>query len=182
VGLDEGGGLAFGLAAEPEPSIKATGPEGAVLEAAPAAHAFLRDLAALLTAAGGVGLFLDYGHARTGFGDTLQATRAHAFVDPLASPGDADITAHVDFEALARTARAAGLVVHGPIEQGPFLKALGIEARADQLIRGARSPEQAEAVRAAERRLTEMTRTGMGRLFKAIAFSAPGQPTPPGFA
>jgi NADH dehydrogenase [ubiquinone] 1 alpha subcomplex assembly factor 7 len=176
-----GDGLAIGLAADAEPAITQDGPEGAILEVAIAAQVFVRALAAALKAAGGVALFLDYGHAQSGFGDTVQAVRRHAFVDPLASPGEADLTAHVDFAALARAAREAGLAVHGPVEQGAFLKALGLEARVDQLSRGADSPEQKETIRSAERRLTEMTRTGMGKLFKAIAFSAPGQPAPPGF-
>ncbi len=180
IGLD-GDALVFGLAPEPETSLLNHAPDGAVLEVALTAHRFVQALAERMLHAGGVALFLDYGHVKSAYGDTLQAMRRHAFVDPLASPGEADLTAHVDFEALARTALAAGLTVHGPIEQGPFLQALGLEARADQLIRGAKSPEQAEQVRSAERRLTEMTRTGMGRLFKAVAFSAPGQPTPPGF-
>jgi len=180
VGL-AGDRLTFGLSAERESAIRAQGSEGAVLEIAVAAQLFVGELAALLRASGGVALFLDYGHARSGFGDTLQAMRRHAFADPLASPGEADITAHVDFEALAKAARSAGLTAHGPVEQGPFLRALGLEARADRLIRGARTPEQVAAVRAAARRLTDPNATGMGRLFKAIAFSAPGQPAPPGF-
>ncbi len=180
VGLS-GDRLVFGLAAEPERSLRREAPDGALWEAGLAAQGFVAALAERLKQAGGVALFLDYGHATTGFGDTLQAMRSHAFVDPLATPGEADLTAHVDFGALAAVARARGLAVHGPMEQGPFLQALGLEARADQLIRSATTPEQAERIREAERRLTEPTRTGMGKLFKAIAFSAPGQPTPPGF-
>jgi NADH dehydrogenase [ubiquinone] 1 alpha subcomplex assembly factor 7 len=180
VGLT-GDTLTLGLCPDPEPALTQPAPEGAVVEVAIAAQSFIRDLAALLQAAGGVALFLDYGHARSGFGDTLQAMRSHAFIDPLASPGESDLTAHVDFEALARTARAAGLDVHGPLEQGPFLQELGLEARADQLIRHSASQEQKQLIRTAERRLTEMTRTGMGSLFKVIAFTPSGQPTPPGF-
>jgi NADH dehydrogenase [ubiquinone] 1 alpha subcomplex assembly factor 7 len=180
VGLT-GDGLTLGLCTDPEPALTQPGPEGAVVEVAIAAQSFLRELAARLQAAGGVALFLDYGYMKSGFGDTLQAMRSHAFVDPLASPGESDLTAHVDFQALARTARALGLDVHGPVEQGPFLQALGLEARADQLLRHARSPEQEQAIRTAERRLIEMSRTGMGSLFKVIAFTASGQPTPPGF-
>ena len=134
-----------------------------------------------LKADGGVALFLDYGHAKSGFGDTLQAMRSHAFVDPLASPGESDLTAHVDFEALGKAARDAGMAVHGPMEQGAFLQALGLEARTEQLISHARTPEQKDEIRNHERRLTDTSRTGMGRLFKVIAFAAPGQPVPPGF-
>ncbi len=180
VGLD-GDRLIFGLSSAPEASLRQEAPEGAVREIGLAAQGFVHALGGLLVKAGGVALFLDYGHATSGFGDTLQAMKAHAFVDPLATPGEADLTAHVDFAALAAVARAAGLKVHGPIEQGPFLQALGLESRADQLIRSAATPEQAERIREAERRLTEPTRTGMGKLFKAMVIAAPGQPVPPGF-
>jgi NADH dehydrogenase [ubiquinone] 1 alpha subcomplex assembly factor 7 len=169
-------GLAFGLSAKPEDLIAQAAPEGAVLEVAVAAIGFIRKVATRLKSNGGVALFIDYGHARSGFSDTLQAVRGHAFVDPLSSPGEADLTTHVDFEALAKAGRAAGLAVHGPVEQGPFLKALGLEARAAQLAKGA----AADHVHAAERRLSEMTRTGMGKLFKVMAFTVPEQPTPPG--
>ncbi len=180
IGLD-GERLVFGLAAAPETALRMDAPEGALYEAGIAAQGFMAELAGRLRRAGGVALFLDYGPAKPGFGDTLQAMKAHSFVDPLASPGEADLTAHVDFNALCVVARRAGLAVHGPVEQGPFLQALGLEARADQLIRSAGTPEQAERIREAERRLTEPTRTGMGKLFKAVAFAAPGQPPPPGF-
>jgi NADH dehydrogenase [ubiquinone] 1 alpha subcomplex assembly factor 7 len=180
VGL-AGDALAIGLRRDPEPAITQQGPEGAVIEVAIAAQAFIRDLALRLKADSGTALFLDYGHTKSGFGDTLQAMRSHAFVDPLASPGESDLTAHVDFEALGKAARDAGLAVHGPMEQGAFLQALGLEARTEQLIGHARKPEQKEDIRSAERRLTDRSRTGMGRLFKVVAFAAPGQPVPPGF-
>jgi NADH dehydrogenase [ubiquinone] 1 alpha subcomplex assembly factor 7 len=180
VGL-AGDALSMGLNPEPELAITQQGPEGAMIEVAIAAQAFISDLAQRLKADGGVALFLDYGHTKSGFGDTLQAIRSHAFVDPLASPGESDLTAHVDFDALAKAARDAGLTVHGPLEQGFFLQALGLEARTEQLISHARTYEKMEGIRTAERRLTDTSRTGMGRLFKAIAFAAPGQPVPPGF-
>jgi NADH dehydrogenase [ubiquinone] 1 alpha subcomplex assembly factor 7 len=180
VGL-AGDAITIGLAPDPEPAIAQQGPEGAVIEVAIAAQGFIRDLALRLKADGGVALFLDYGHTRSGFGDTLQAMQRHAFVDPLSSPGEADLTAHVDFDAMGKAARDAGLAVYGPLEQGAFLNALGLEARTEQLISHALTPGQQDAIRTAERRLTDTSRTGMGRLFKAIAFAAPGQPVPPGF-
>jgi NADH dehydrogenase [ubiquinone] 1 alpha subcomplex assembly factor 7 len=180
VGL-AGDAFTMGLSPDPEPAITQQGPEGTVIEVSIAAQAFIRDMALRLRADGGVALFLDYGHTKSGFGDTLQAMRSHAFVDPLASPGESDLTAHVDFEALGKAARDAGLVLHGPLEQGAFLNALGLEARTEQLLSHARTPEQKEAIRSAERRLTDTSRTGMGRLFKVVAFAAPGQPVPPGF-
>jgi NADH dehydrogenase [ubiquinone] 1 alpha subcomplex assembly factor 7 len=180
VGLS-GDSLIMGLRPRPETAIMQHGPEGAVIEVAIAAQGFIRDLALRLKADGGVALFLDYGHTQSGFGDTLQAMRSHAFVDPLASPGESDLTAHVDFEALCKTARELGLTVHGPMAQGAFLQALGLEARTEQLVSHARTQEQKDVIRSAERRLTDTSRTGMGHLFKVIAFAAPGQPVPPGF-
>jgi NADH dehydrogenase [ubiquinone] 1 alpha subcomplex assembly factor 7 len=181
VGL-AGDTLIMGLSPDPEPAITQQGPEGAIIEVAITAQVFVHDLALRLRTDGGVALFLDYGHARSGFGDTLQAMRSHAFVDPLASPGESDLTVHVDFDALGKAAINAGLTVHGPMEQGAFLQALGLEARTEQLITHARTPEQMGGIRTAERRLTDTSRTGMGRLFKVIAFTAPGQPVPPGFS
>jgi NADH dehydrogenase [ubiquinone] 1 alpha subcomplex assembly factor 7 len=180
VGL-AGDALTLGLSHDSEPAITQNGPEGAVIEVAIAAQGFIRNLAMRLKADGGVALFLDYGHSKSGFGDTLQAVQRHAFIDPLASPGESDITAHVDFDALGKAARDAGLAVYDPMEQGAFLQALGLEGRTDQLIRHAGTAAQKEAIRTAERRLTDTSRLGMGRLFKVIAFAAPGQPVPPAF-
>jgi NADH dehydrogenase [ubiquinone] 1 alpha subcomplex assembly factor 7 len=180
VGVD-GEALVFGLAPYPEKTLTQEAPEGAILEIASEAQRFVTDLAAGLKADGGAALFIDYGHGRTGFGDTLQAIMKHAFVDPLANPGDADLTAHVDFDALSRTAKAAGLSVHGPVEQGPFLRNLGLQVRAEMLMQKAVDDGQRLRIKDEERRLTDNARTGMGKLFKAIAFTAPGQPAPPAF-
>ena len=102
---------------------------------------------------GGAALIIDYGHATTGFGDTLQAVRGHKFADPLADPGEADLTTQVDFAALARTARREGAQVHGPVTQGDFLRRLGIAARAARLKANA-TPQQAADIDAALARLT----------------------------
>ena len=108
-------------------------PEGAILEVRPARDALAAEIARRIVAHGGAALIIDYGHAETAPGDTLQAMRGHAFADPLAAPGEADLTAHVDFAALARRARAEGAAVHGPITQGEFLLALGLLERAGRL-------------------------------------------------
>ena len=105
--------------------------------------------------------------------------KAHRPVDPLAEPGGADLTAHVDFKALAATARAAGASVHGPVTQGRFLVALGLRERATALRRRA-SPDQAAAINAAVDRLAGSA-PGMGELFKVLAVTAPDAPAPPGF-
>ncbi len=173
--------LIHGLAPTAEGGLAQNAPEGAVLEIAPMAQRFIKDLAKGLKDDGGAALFIDYGHIRTGLGDTLQAVARHAFVDPLDAPGEADVTAHVDFAALTHTAQAAGLCVHGPMEQGPFLRNLGLDVRAQMLMQKAANEDQRLTIMGEERRLADMSKTGMGKLFKAIAFTGPGQPTPPVF-
>ncbi|MHB2167061.1 class I SAM-dependent methyltransferase [Alsobacter sp. R-9] len=168
VGLGEDGALRFGLAAEPHRGIALAAPEGAVVEVPAAATAVVRSLAARFASQGGALLAIDYGHDGAGIGDTLQAVKRHAFVDVLAEPGEADVTVHVDFAALARAAAGSGVLVHGPVTQGAFLDALGLAARAERLARGA-APERAAAVHAARERLAGGGPGGMGALFKVMA-------------
>jgi SAM-dependent MidA family methyltransferase len=130
--------------------------------------------------ADGAALIIDYGHFRSAIGDTLQAVRAHEFADPLSSPGLADVTAHVDFQALAQAAEGMGARVHGPTTQGKFLRRLGIAQRAAALKASA-PMDYAGTINAALERLTSEDRTGMGRLIKVIAFSAQKIESLPGF-
>ncbi len=180
VGLDADGALCFGLAPEPQPALHMAAREGAVLELAPAALAVTARLATRLARQGGAALFIDYGHTG-GTGDTLQALRKHAPVDPLTHCGEADLTAHVDFAAIALAARRAGAATQGPVTQGELLAALGIETRANALLAKA-DERQAEAILSAATRLTDMRPTGMGALFKALAIADPALPLLPGFA
>ena len=122
-------------------------------------------------------LFVDYGPAEPSFGDTLQAVHGHAYIDPLAEPGAADLTAHVQFAALAQKARAAGLAADGPIAQAEFLGRLGIVERTARLM--AANPSRAAEIEAATQRL--MSPGGMGQLFKAIVVRSPSVPAPPPF-
>ncbi|HLB81081.1 MAG TPA: SAM-dependent methyltransferase, partial [Dongiaceae bacterium] len=122
-------------------------------------------------------LIVDYGPAESAAGDSLQAVRRHRPVDPLADPGEADLTAHVDFAALARAATAASAAAHGPLPQGLLLDRLGLGLRTAALVERA-TPAQARDLGAAARRLRDPAE--MGRLFKALAIAAPGL-TPPGF-
>jgi SAM-dependent MidA family methyltransferase len=151
-------------------------PVGSILE--------LRDeepiasLARRLVRDGGAALIIDYGHATLGFGDTLQAVRRHAYADPLADPGEADLTTQVNFAELAAWARRNGAEVHGPATQGVFLRRLGIEARAARL-RQSGSPKQAADIDAALVRLTASEQ--MGDLFKVLAFAHPALGPLPGF-
>ena len=153
-------------------------PAGAIVERAPAREALAGALAARIVADGGAALIVDYGHKQSGFGDTLQALKRHRRHDVLDEPGTADLTAHVDFSALAAAARHAGAVAFGPVPQGDFLRALGIEERAARLRQGT-SAEQAREIDSALRRLTGAH--GMGAVFKALAIAHPAPTVLPGF-
>lgn len=125
-------------------------------------------LASLHTLAKGrplAGLFIDYGHTSTAYGDTLQAVRGHAAEHPLASPGEADLTAHVDFAAVAKAARGVGFSVDGPVTQAELLGRLGVVERASRLMSA--NPADAGRIEAAVARL--IAPSGMGSRFKAVA-------------
>ena len=128
----------------------------------------------------GAALVIDYGHIESATGDTLQAVGRHSFADPLSTPGDVDLTAHVDFEWLADQVECMGATVHGPVTQAHFLAKLGIDARAKTLRKGA-TPSKAAEIDAALDRLTGHGRTGMGSLFKVIGFAHKSVGTLPGF-
>jgi NADH dehydrogenase [ubiquinone] 1 alpha subcomplex assembly factor 7 len=156
--------------------VEVDAPAGAILESR-------RDqpiavLAQRIARHGGAALLIDYGHIATGFGDTLQAVHRHTFADPLADPGEADLTTQVDFAALARTVRREGAQTHGPVTQGDFLRRLGIAARAARLKQDA-APQQAADIDAALARLTAGEK--MGELFKVLAIAHSGLATLPGF-
>jgi NADH dehydrogenase [ubiquinone] 1 alpha subcomplex assembly factor 7 len=182
VGLDTHGDLAFGLSALSASEIGVTAPEGTIVEISPKARDIVHALAKRIASEGGALLLIDYGYAETQTGETLQAVRNHRFVDPLEAPGECDLTAHVDFAALAREAEAAGARVQGPVTQGQFLLALGIVARARILKRNA-TAAQAEAIDTAVSRLTDgRTPTSMGQLFKVMAITPQDMHVLPGFA
>ena len=152
-------------------------PEGGVREVNEAALGFAAWLGARLARHGGAALLIDYGPAESGFGDSLQAMRAGQPVDPLAAAGEVDITAHVDFAAVAAAVRGAGAVAHGPLPQGVLLQRLGFMTRAAMLAR--LDPARAQAQLAAAHRLTAPE--AMGRLFKALALCDSSLPIPAGF-
>ena len=152
--------------------------QGAIREINNAARDFIAALAARLAQRGGAGLVIDYGPRASGPGDTLQAISQGRPADPLEGPGHADLTAHVDFAALATIARAKGCAVAGPIAQGQFLAALGIHQRAAALGRHA-TPHQAANLLTATRRLTAAE--AMGELFKAFAIAPDALLPLPGF-
>ena len=153
--------------------------EGTIKELCPEAEALAAAIAARLAAHGGAALIIDYGPARSASGDTLQAVHDHRPAYPLAEPGRADISHHVDFQRLRHAAERAGAGTFGPIPQGLLLGRLGIGERTEALANAASSPQRALAVQGAVRRLIHPGRMGM--LFKALAIADPALPAPPGF-
>lgn len=151
--------------------------EGEVEEDSPARDAAVGAIARHLAVHGGIALVIDYGHDRSAPGDTLQAVKRHRFADPLADPGEQDLTAHVDFEVVERTAVEAGARVCGPVGQGDWLQRLGIGERAQSLI--ASNPERRHDIEQAVERLCGQGQ--MGRLFKVMAIRSASWPEPAGF-
>jgi SAM-dependent MidA family methyltransferase len=149
-------------------------PDGALFEISMPATAVAGWTAMHIAARGGVALVIDYGPATPGFGDTFQAVQSHRPADPLAEPGEADLTSHVDFAMLGREAHALGAYTHGPVTQKAFLESLGIRARTDALVRSA--PVHRFDFEAAVARLTGDSQ--MGTLFKVMAIcDSPRAPT-----
>jgi NADH dehydrogenase [ubiquinone] 1 alpha subcomplex assembly factor 7 len=153
-------------------------PEGAVFEFSDEALSLAQEIASRVLETGGVALIIDYGHDRSGLADTFQAVKQHAYADPLAQPGEADLTCHVDFAALAHAARSRGAMVHGPVSQRQFLTGLGIRERADRLKRA--TANAARMIDSGVERLVGETQ--MGSLFKVIGFSPPVAAPLPGFS
>jgi SAM-dependent MidA family methyltransferase len=178
VGL-EGERLTLGLRSEPELALGNPLRHGDILEWPAASIDLMGELAKRLPQNTGAALVLDYGYWGPAFGDTLQALKNHAFVDPLEEPGEADLTTHVDFHRLAQTAAAQGARIHGTVPQGDFLQSLGIDARASALKARA-TPDQAADIDRALARLTERGPTGMGELFKVLAVTHEGIEAVPG--
>ncbi len=178
------GRLAFGLARDPLPLFEQTLPSG--LRQAPEGAIFEWRSDAIGLELGkrvrkdGAALILDYGPMQSGLGDTLQAVAGHSFADPLRAPGEHDLTAHVDFAALAHSAQSMGARSYGPVPQRYLLFRLGILARADALKAKA-SAEKAAEIELALSRLLAGGPRGMGELFKALAIADPKLGAPPGF-
>ncbi|MBT4933105.1 MAG: class I SAM-dependent methyltransferase [Rhodospirillaceae bacterium] len=153
-------------------------PADVMVEVCPAALDISEDIARRIADHGGAALFVDYGHGQSAPGETLQAVKSHNFHDPLVDPGTADLTAHVDFGALAQRVFASGARALGPVTQGNFLTTLGIIERAETLRENATS-EQAEDIARALQRLVDPEE--MGDLFKVMAVTGLEAPPPPGF-
>ncbi|MEP0232607.1 class I SAM-dependent methyltransferase [Roseibium sp.] len=181
VGLDDAGDLCFGIGTarltdRDLPKSADTAPDGSILETQPAANAVAEEVGARIAKHGGCALFVDYGYLEAAPGDTLQALYKHSYDDVFARPGEADLTAHVNFGALAAAATRAGAVAFPPLEQGEFLLRLGLLERAGALGAG-KSHLQQEGIRDAVERLAAPNQ--MGQLFKVLALSnTPAQLSP----
>ena len=149
--------------------------EGAVLETSPSRTDYAGAIAQRAMSASLYGLFIDYGHVRSAYGDTLQALRQHRYCSLTEAPGESDLTAHVDFEALGRDLSGNGADVFGPMPQRAFLKHLGIDVRAERL-KSNTDPETRSDIDKALARLTDLDQ--MGDLFKVLACSSPALPEP----
>jgi SAM-dependent MidA family methyltransferase len=171
VGLDPCGGLDFLLGEViAAPGAEADSPEGAVFEWSDALIEAGESVGALVNRCGGAALFIDYGREGPDLGDTLQALRGHRKESPLAHPGEADLTAHVDFPAFLAAAVAVGGVASPIVSQGRFLTALGVRERAAALTRS--RPDRADVIARQRDRL--IAPSGMGTLFKVAAVHSPG--------
>lgn len=176
VALDAQGALTLGLVARDDaPGLPPAAhlPTGTVLETCPEALPIAHAIASRIARHGGAAILIDYGNWN-GQGDSFQALRQHRPEDPLAHPGEADLTAHVDFAPLAAVARQAGARVSAMLPQGDWLLRLGIAARAQRLAEAGDAGAMAA--------LHRLTAPGeMGQLFKTLVFWAPTAPVPPGF-
>ena len=159
------------------PEDRRTAPTGTIVETCPAAAAIVYELAGRLTEQDGAALLIDYGSAEVRDGSTLQAVSRHQKVDPFVQPGTVDLSAHVDFATLAAVAQSRGARWQGTITQGDWLRALGIEARAEALSQFA--PHYADEIAGALDRL--IAPGEMGELFKVMAIGAPDWPQGAGF-
>ena len=174
---EKAGEFCFGAGAPVEPPFspsmraqaRAAG-DGTVAETCESATAFMTELCDRLAGVKGAALLIDYGPARSGLGDSLQAVQSHAYHPVLGDPGEADLTAHVDFETLHDVAENHGLQAFGPVPQGEWLNAMGMAGRAEQLALRA-SPDQRAAIETAYHRLTHPEQ--MGHLFKVLTVISP---------
>jgi SAM-dependent MidA family methyltransferase len=151
--------------------------DGEIVERSPARDEVVSVIGKRLVASGGAALLIDYGHPKTAPGDTLQAIHTHRFSPVLDRPGEQDLTAHVDFEAVAKAVGETGASVTPLVPQGQWLERLGIAARAQALSRA--HPERGPEIETALHRLC--ARDQMGELFKVIGIHSPNWPAPAGF-
>jgi NADH dehydrogenase [ubiquinone] 1 alpha subcomplex assembly factor 7 len=179
IGLDAAGAFAFTPGPPETPPIEPPpAAEGAIFETAEPGLAIAGAIGRRLAAAPGAALIIDYGHTQTAIGETLQAVLRHRYAPVFDAPGEADLTAHVDFAALARALAAGGARCWGPVTQGRFLAANGAAQRLSALTRGKPAAVAAEISHAVARLLDPAQ---MGSLFKVLAATPADRPAPSGF-
>ncbi|MEM7635858.1 MAG: SAM-dependent methyltransferase [Pseudomonadota bacterium] len=183
VGLADDGKLAFGLASDRVapalvPTWAANAADGDIAEFSPVRDAVAREIGRRIAKDMGAALIIDYGHMRSAAGDTLQAIRKHQFADVLSRPGDADITSHVDFEALTTAVTADGAKPYGPVMQGDFLIKMGLKEREEMLRARADARQRIRLSKGAQRLVSG---NQMGQLFKVLAVTHPDMPKPAPF-
>jgi len=165
----------FSVTQTPIPDMLDDAEDGAIFESCPAAENITADLSQHLRKFGGIALFIDYGYDRYGTGDTLQALENHQYADVFENPGQADLTAHVNFKKLSDITTNHKAASTAIVTQGAFLKELGIEHRAQQLIQNATEDQKNDIMTAVERLISP---DQMGELFKVMAIHDPDLPQP----
>ncbi len=182
VSLDDSGErLAFSTAFAPPLALSgapAEAPAGSIYEWGAPGEDLAEEIGGRLAENKGRALIIDYGHVRAGLGDTLQAVKGHRAWPPLAAPGLADITAHVNFDRLIERAFDAGAAAFGPVAQGTLLDRLGLAMRVERLSAG-KPQDVADTIQSGAFRIAAASE--MGELFRALCISSPGLPAPPGF-
>lgn len=168
VALDEKGSLTFTPTTEVH----------AIIEKSPASLEVMRKLAGSMADGVGAGIIVDYGYSGGSRGDTLQAVKQHIYHNALITPGEADITAHVDFDMLAEAARASGAAAFGAVPQGKFLLQIGASQRLMNLCASANETQKQELMSGFERLIAHEQ---MGELFKVLAILPAGSERPEGF-
>ena len=183
VGLDQEGQFCIGLSPTPIPDAQVpdwarAGGDGDIAELAPQRLRIAEEISRRLTEHNGAALIVDYGHAKSATGDTLQAVYKHKYVDVLSRPGQADLTAHVDFEALQSLFEESDLKTYGPVTQAEFLLKMGLREREDMLRKRADARQRIRLSKAAQRLVAG---NEMGQLFKVLVATHPDMPKPAPF-
>ena len=181
IGWDEEAEALTFIAGPPGLSLAKSGQviaEGTVMEQCPAARSIVRDIASRIEENGGAALLIDYGYLGDAHRDTLQAVKSHHFHNVLEDPGNADLTAHVDFQSLMHVAEGEGACVYGPIGQGKFLKNMGAELRLNMLLKEAHEPQKEQLVTGLERLTSPQA---MGDLFQVMGLYHEYTDEMPGF-
>lgn len=155
---------------------------GSRVEICPEAWEVSSQIGRLVSSASGSALIIDYGAADTIPINTLRGVKNHKIVSPFEEPGTADLSADVDFQAIGIASKTHyNVEVHGPVEQGDWLHAMGIGARASMLANNQTTEEGKKRIAMQYKRLVDKGIGGMGKLYKVMAITASGCAKPAGF-